>query len=330
MSQQAQSSDQGDRGLPSAVVDQAAAWQVLLLSGQASTDDRAAAEQWRQAHPDHTLAWERMGDLLNSMRQLTENTDSDVALSALQGGERISRSRRRTLKGLAALGAIGLATWFAREQPAVRQYLADHRTGVGERRLVMLEDGSRLLLNTATALDVHTDGDRRRLLLHGGEIQVITASGSRLTVTTADGSAEPAGTRFTVRRYPDQTRTLVQVESGQVLIRPRKSSPVSRITAGHQARFDAAGVTAAEPADATATAWTQGMLIAERRPLGDLVRELARHRHGITRCAPAVAGLRVTGTFPLAAPDRVLDALAHTLPVRVRRITQLWAEVIPA
>jgi transmembrane sensor len=35
--------------------------------------------------------------------------------------------------------------------------------------------------------------------------------------------------------------------------------------------------------------------------------------------APEVRGLRVQGVFPLDEPDRVFDALAETLPIRVDR-----------
>jgi transmembrane sensor len=40
-----------------------------------------------------------------------------------------------------------------------------------------------------------------------------------------------------------------------------------------------------------------------------------------------VRGLRVQGVFPLDAPDRTLDALAETLPIRINRYSP-WLTMI--
>jgi transmembrane sensor len=64
-------------------------------------------------------------------------------------------------------------------------------------------------------------------------------------------------------------------------------------------------------------------------PLGDFVTELARYRSGHVACDPAVAGLRVSGTYPLADTDRVLAILGKSLPVAVEYRTCYWVRVVP-
>ena len=61
--------------------------------------------------------------------------------------------------------------------------------------------------------------------------------------------------------------------------------------------------------------------------LGDFLAELSRHRPGILRCDPSVAGLELTGVFPLADTDRVLAALQQSLPVQVHSLTRYWISV---
>jgi transmembrane sensor len=79
--------------------------------------------------------------------------------------------------------------------------------------------------------------------------------------------------------------------------------------------------------DATAASWEQGMLAVRDWRLADLVDELGRYRRGVLRCDPAVAGLRVSGAFPLNDTDASLRLLEKTLPVRVSRITPYWTTV---
>ncbi|BCQ62728.1 hypothetical protein PBOI14_44780 [Pseudomonas sp. Boi14] len=70
-----------------------------------------------------------------------------------------------------------------------------------------------------------------------------------------------------------------------------------------------------------------GLLIAERRPLGEVIAELDRYRPGLLRCSAEIAGLRVSGSFSLDQPDASLDLLARTLPIRIRRVMGYWASV---
>ncbi|KAG1069089.1 hypothetical protein G6F55_014487 [Rhizopus delemar] len=71
------------------------------------------------------------------------------------------------------------------------------------------------------------------------------------------------------------------------------------------------------------------MLAVRNWRLADLVDELARYRRGVLRCDPAVAGLRVSGAFPLADTDGSLRLLEKTLPVRISRVTPFWVTVAP-
>lgn len=85
----------------------------------------------------------------------------------------------------------------------------------------------------------------------------------------------------------------------------------------------------AQPVDASAAAWVDGLLVAQNMQLGALAAELARYRHGWLRCAEAVADLRISGVFPVDDLGRVIAALERTLPVRARSYTPLWVTLGP-
>lgn len=71
------------------------------------------------------------------------------------------------------------------------------------------------------------------------------------------------------------------------------------------------------------------MLYADDARLGDFVRDLARYRPGVLRCAPEIADLRISGAYRLADTDAVLALLQEALPVRVVQRTRWWVSVVP-
>jgi transmembrane sensor len=71
------------------------------------------------------------------------------------------------------------------------------------------------------------------------------------------------------------------------------------------------------------------MLPVDGMPLAEFLAELRRYRTGWIDCAPEVASLPISGAFPLADTDRVLAAVADTLPLRLRYRTRYWVSVLP-
>ncbi|HCE41703.1 MAG TPA: hypothetical protein DEV80_16760, partial [Alcanivorax sp.] len=83
-------------------------------------------------------------------------------------------------------------------------------------------------------------------------------------------------------------------------------------------------------ADPARQAWSQGLIVANDLPLGELVAELARYRHGHLGVDPAVAHLRALGTYPAGRPDLALTMLENALPVRARQPLPWWVTIGPA
>ena len=83
-----------------------------------------------------------------------------------------------------------------------------------------------------------------------------------------------------------------------------------------------------QSADDESAAWTQGILSFSDKPLGEVIATLSRYRNGVLRCDPAVAGLRLSGTFPLKNTDAILDIIAQTLPVKIQTITRYWVNIL--
>ena len=215
----------------------------------------------------------------------------------------------------------------------VRALRADYRTATGERREVVLGDGSVLSLNTRSAVNVRFDDKRRLIELLAGEILVTSGHGAGsaapLVVATREGLVRALGTRFVVRQQ-DGVST-VEVFESAVDIRPRDSAGAPLLlAAGRGVAFSRHAPDAPHTIDAYADAWSRGQLIVDDVALGDFLADLARYRPGVIDCAPAVAQLRLSGVFPLADTQRILNMLPNSLPVQVRSRTRYWVTVEPA
>ncbi|KWB33294.1 iron dicitrate transport regulator FecR [Burkholderia cepacia] len=322
----------GAPAVPPQVARRAVEWWVDRQAGRTGEAFDAALARWRAEDPAHDAAWRHIETMQQRLGGLTAGLDPQAARAALLS-PRAGR-RRAAVKALAVLLFAGGAAWMAEPARRAAIWPADLRTAVGERRTVTLADRTVVVLDTDTALDVRFDAAARRLRLLRGTIMVTSGHDDRvparpLVVATAQGELRPLGTRFAVRQRDGATR--IEVFAGAVRVQPDDAAARARvIAAGEGADFtrDAIGVPA--PLDAYASAWTGGMLVASRMRLADLVAELDRYRRGSLRCDAAVADLRVSGTYPLDDPARVLDTLKATLPIDVHYLTRYWATVVPA
>lgn len=318
-----------DAPLSPAVARAAAGWFARLSSGEATAGDEAGWRLWLAEHPEHARAWQRVEALTGRFGGLP----AGVAMATL--GKPADAGRRRAIGQLAVLLMVGGGVgWGGQRTGAWERLAADHATGIGEQRQLLLADGSRLVLNSDSALDVVFTAESRLLRLRRGEVWVQTGHGPEagarpFLVETGQGLVRALGTRFSVHQLDGSSQ--VAVFESAVEITPA-ALPVARrvLQAGEQTRFDTLQVMPPGPLQANQDAWIRGMLFADEMPLGEFIAELARHRRGILSCDPAVAGLRISGAYPLADTEQVLDALAQALPVRLQRFSRYWVSVRPA
>lgn len=313
----------GSSAIDASVLGEAADWLVRLRSGEATDEDRRAFERWRNLSPQHAAAFQRAEGVLKTFGQVPAEVGRGT-LSRLRG-----KGRRRTLQTLGLLLVAGPAAWLAWRRLPWQEWTADYRTATGEQKTIDLADGTRLVLNTASAVNVAFTAGERRLVLLAGEILVTTGRDPSpvhrpFIVNTPQGTVCALGTRFSMRRLERGTHVAVFQEA--VEVRPSHAQAIM-LRAGEQAVFHADGVDAPQPVEASAALWEEGMLVARRMRLADLAAELARYRSGVVRCHPEVADMPVSGAFPLKDTDASLRLLEKTLPVRISTASRYWVTI---
>ncbi|MDR0258737.1 MAG: FecR domain-containing protein [Comamonas sp.] len=314
----------------------AADWLTLLMSGEASAEQQTQWSQWRKAHADHEAAWQHVESVTGRMKSFGPQP-AYTALSAYGAGSLPPSAARRRAVQVLLWGGLATGTGLlASRTNTWHASLADCRSATGEQRRFALEDGTQLLLNTGSAVNLRFNASERRILLVEGEILVATRHGlgvpadlRPLWVETTEGSIRSLGTRFTVRQHPEHTD--VAVLESAVEIAPWGAPGQARVLhAGEQTRFSREAIDAPGPADKRTAAWTRGQLLADEQRLGDFLAELGRYRPGMVRVDPQIADLRLSGVFPLADTDRILATLPSVLPVRVQWRTRYWVTVVAA
>lgn len=299
------------------IAQQAARW-LLRLQQDRSPQALQACAAWRAEHAEHERAWQ----LAARFSAQVQAIPPQLARTALQRPAALGR--RATLKALTSLVVLGSLGVTLQRSGSLDGLMADIRTGVGERRLVTLDDGSELHLNTDSAVDIRFSASERLLVLRKGELYLRTGADPRpLRVQSAWGAFQPVGTRFAVRQLDGHDR--LQVFEGAVMATSLQGDAL-RTGAGEQAVVGADGLSRLGPVSA-GSGWIDGVLRVERMPLAEFVAELGRYRSGWTRCAPEVAGVLVSGTFQLNDTEAALAALAMAFPVRVRYVTRYWVTV---
>lgn len=311
-------------------LEEAADWLIRMSEGELSDSERGEWEYWKASTPERGRAWARAQLLQSKLGGLPPS----LAMSALDRPS--SPERRAALGKLAMILAILPAGWGSWKLAESQQWSADYRTAIGQQRELTLADGSKITLNTDTAIDVLFDANQRLIHLREGEILVQTAPdisplARPFLVSTRQGRMQALGTRFTVREL--QPRTHLAVLEGAVKVEladNRQTTPLI-VNAGQRTDFSSHTFGQLSVADRYVGAWTQGMLMADKMRLADFVEELTRYRRGIVRLDPALADLRISGAYPISDSQRTLNMLAQTYPILVSgHLNGYWVMLSPA
>ena len=304
------------------IIQQAANWLTRLHDEDVTDADRQAFTTWCEADPRHAVAIDRMRALWGSL----DSVPAQPARLALNRA--FAPQRARCAQVLGVLGVV-FCGWLSLEHLPV--WMADQRTGVGERRQIALEDGSQLQLNSNSAVDVKFDGHQRVIELLQGELWVDVAKDAQrpFVVRTDQGTATALGTRYLVKRAPDGTTVVTVIES-TVAVKGEVEEGV-KVTAGQRSVLDHGRAMPAQAiGNADPDAWTRGLLKVNDQPLNEVLQTLASYRPGMVRFDPqALRDLRVSGVFKLDDTAAALSTLADNLPIQVEYFTDLLVVIKP-
>ncbi|PWC18029.1 iron dicitrate transport regulator FecR [Brenneria roseae subsp. roseae] len=299
--------------IPKDVFHAAAEWYATLYDEECTEFERQAWRQWLGRDETHRQAWQQVEQIHARFHAV----DKQLASSVLN---KPGADRRRILKLLAiasVTGGVGFSLPW-------ESYAADYRTGTGETRELAIANGLTVWLNTDSALNQQGNGGALAFKLVQGELMLENRTAQPTTLMTAHGRIDaPQPCQIALRYTPAQS--FLSVFSGEAVL--RTTALTQRVTAGQQVAFTRDRCDAPVPVDNFRQSWRSGVLVADNMPLIQLIDEVSRYHHGYFHVSKQVAGLRISGVFPLHERDRLLEALVRTLPIKVTKRFAWWVDI---
>jgi transmembrane sensor len=321
-------------------LDQAAAFRVRFAEGDMSVDEIAAFDAWLEASEANRAAylrvedgWASVGDVAGEP-ELVAMRGAAFEAARRAGATRFARSAWSTplrafsiAAGLLLIVLLG-GSWF---------YLTprSYETGIAERRVVALDDGSRISLDAATRVRVRFDGARRQLWLDQGRAKFDVARDPLrpFTVTAENRTVVATGTSFSVELLNQQVRVVLYEGHVAVLergtttgaeepVRIAASAGEATLTPGHEliaAADTGAAATTATVDPVRSLSWEAGQLTFDNEPMTTAIARINRYTDSpITLEDDLVRHMHVSGVFRAGDTAAFVDGVTTLLPVRAR------------
>jgi len=278
--------------------DCAAAWLERKDRSDWCARDLAELEAWLNESPAHLIAyWRVEAAWERSLRLRAVRLPTPGRMIARRHKSETWLKRLGIPLGLLAVAGLAAVGYLAKPSERVIT------TGLGERKIVSLGDGSRIELNTDTVLKVDVSPDRRLASIQKGEAYfqiahdpehpfVVSAGAHRITVL---------GTKFTVHR--EANRLEVALLEGRIWLDANaRGGHGLLLTPGD--KVVATGDRLAklrEPAETLQNelSWRAGVLIFKYTSLADAAAEFNRYnREKLVVADTRTADLKIIGSFP--------------------------------
>lgn len=320
---------------------EAAAWVARFDAGEVSAKDQAAFQEWLGRSPLHRSAIAEYGNLwseFDTLKQLTQRGDPIAQGAPLQ-----LRARPWLAACAAALivGAGGLAFFYSKPQTQQANLATLAKPGnpsptglfyesaIGAQKRITLADGTSVILNTNSRLDVNFSANRRDVRLVRGEayFDVVHDNTRPFTVTARDYVVRDIGTAFNVH-LSKAGLVEVGVTQGSVEVKPADASAAGAVKSlgileAGQNIVLGEKVERAETVSSAdmgrKLAWRQGDLIYTGQPLKDVLADVSRYSDiKIELADPALENLPVGGAFRTDQIGAIFAALENNFGVHAQ------------
>lgn len=304
---------------------EASAWQ-LRLARDPSLELSAEFQAWlanpknERAFAGVTTAW-RVADQfpvdpdLLEMRQAALRRARAASMSRRISAFTMRRAVAFALIGIAMVGS-GLGIYLA-TAPVV------YATSRGERRIVLLSDGSQIELDSDTEVRVRYAKNARNLVLENGRASFNVAHNVArpFSVTAGAETVVAVGTSFEVEKIGP--KVMVTLIHGQVVVRMHQPSldntqlqpPVSLRAGQELVSTDGFRRVTKTINLSEATAWESGRLVFSGDTLAEAVARENRYTRRQIEVDPAIATIRIVGSFYAGDVASFVSGVTSDFPI---------------
>ena len=308
--------------LSRALLIEAAAWVARMNGPLRTSATEQGFAQWlrddplhREAFTEVTRDWERIEEHKHHAHVLISAVPETAPATVEQ-----SRFDGRWLAFAATLiiALVGAGWWHFAPAPEIA-------TGIGEQRIMTLNDGTKVFLNTSTRMRVKYNEQRRTVQLEGGEalFEVAREVDRPFVVASGGRQVTALGTVFLVRS--DVDRLAVALLEGKVSVAAtpasatRGSTPTV-LSPGERLTFkeDSGAPRLDRPNLSRLLAWQQGKVHFDNSPLAEAVAEMNRYNPvQLVIESEQTAAMPLSGMFAAGQSMSFARAVAETYGLTV-------------
>lgn len=311
------------------ILEQALEWILLLDENNVSQEQLNEFEAWKNNSEKHQYIWNKI-----------ENAHKKLTVHSQQLPKHLTKnilSNKNTHKlipykfiYIVLISGSALITYFYIFNDY--DFNADYQTRYGEQKTVILDDGTRILLNNKTAFDVNYDENKREIALKFGEIYIETAKDHKhrpFTVLNKEGVMLALGTAFNVQQNNHFT-TLSVIEHA-VEVQPIQSQQKQILKAGYSVSFDASQISKATNNNAENLLWHKGLVLVNRNSLDEFSKIIEKN-YGVKVLISSdfsledLAKIEISGSYPIQDQEHLIELLEQTYPIKIKKsfFTKKW------
>jgi transmembrane sensor len=289
-------------------------------------------EQWAMADPGNAKLLEEARELLLVLAPKLPGTEvaAEIAKFKQQFGDVYSaqeiKPRKKYLRGVfasvataACIGFVSFLLWPASGKKTEPLAVTEHHAGFGERRQILLPDGSTVILNSNSQLTYNSDFNKkeRRIVLSGEAFfKVVKDSEKKFIVFSEGFSTTAIGTAFYVHgRQPSQSYSVNLIE-GKVSLQNESGSPFL-LEAGEEAKWNKNVFDKNRFDTASLRQWIEGKLQFQRVETGEVLRHLSQwYAVEIEDQRKRPGAITITGDYSNKPLEDILKAICFSLSCR--------------
>lgn len=257
--------------------------------------------------------------LLSEIKQKNEETNNPGVISK----NRLSGFYRIVAILILVLSAtIGVLTFYSSHPETIS--FQEQVSAKGEKKIVRLADGTKVILNSDTKLRIPSDfnGESRTVEMEGEGFFDVTSNPDKPFIIKSGGTqVKVLGTSFDFKSYKEDDYIKLTVSTGKVRINVDDQDLQLSVSPNEHLSINKRdGDVNKESIDENNyIKWIQGSLYFKREPIREVLNTINRtyNRNVVLQCSDC--DFRITGTHDNQNFEAVIDAICFTTGLKVRQ-----------
>ncbi|RBQ31741.1 siderophore-interacting protein [Arcobacter sp. FW59] len=276
---------------------------------------------WIEESIEHKKAFEKVEKLQSLFSSLPKNIKSNISQKVHQDIKNRKRFRKENLFKIAASFTLIIVSLFA-----INEYMnfgIKHTyTTNQEIKEIFLPDGSKVVVDAKTKLDIKYYNDKREVNISDGKafFDVAPNPNKPFIVNASMIKVEVLGTNFEVKN--DKEQITVDVISGKVKVQQNKNNEFKELailTKGKHISFDKqSGKVVLKDIDVRNIAsWKDGILFFQDYSLEKAINEFNKYQDINVIMQKDIKNYYVSGSFSIHDMDKFMVAITKIYPIKV-------------